>query len=155
PTLDMIAVSPDGRWLAVRGSAGLQVHDTADGRLVLECPHITYGYGLAFTPDGTMLAATRTSRPSGIEFWSVPGWRALKPWTSSVEPLKALAFSRDGRLAASPAGPEADGSSVRLLVRTAGQSLTGHHARPSAPGAGRLVALPSLPVLPRRQDGPR
>jgi WD40 repeat protein len=77
-----------------------QVHDTADGRLVLECPHITYGYGLAFTPDGTTLAATRSSRPPGIEFWSVPGWRALKPWTSSVEPLMALAFSPDGRLAA-------------------------------------------------------
>jgi WD40 repeat protein len=100
PTLDMIAASPEGRWLAVRGSAGLQVHDTADGRLVLECPHITYGYGLAFTPDGTWLAATRFGGYPGIEFWSVPGWRPRKPWTSSIGPVKALAFSRDGRLAA-------------------------------------------------------
>jgi WD40 repeat protein len=100
PTLDLAAVSPDGRWLAVRGSAGLQVHDTTDGRLVLECPHITYGYGLAFTPDGSRLAATRFGGPSGIEFWSVPGWQAGKPWTSSIVSLRALAFSRDGRLAA-------------------------------------------------------
>src|SRR5262245_42878033 len=94
-TLDMVAVSPDGRWLAVRGSDGLQVRDTADGRLVLECPHITYGYGLAFTPDGTGLAATRFGRPPGIEFWAVPGWRAGEPWASAIGPVKALAFSPD------------------------------------------------------------
>jgi hypothetical protein len=99
-TLDMAAVSPDGRWLAVRGSDGLQVRDTADGRLVLECPHITYGYGLAFTPDGTRLAATRFGGYPGVEFWDVPGWRACEPWTSAIGPVRAVAFSPDGRLAA-------------------------------------------------------
>jgi WD40 repeat protein len=99
-TLNMVVVSPDGRWLAVRGSAGLQVRDTADGRLMLHCPHITYGYGLTFTPDGSRLAATRFGGYPAIEFWAVPDWRAVEPWTSTIGPVRAVAFSSDGRVAA-------------------------------------------------------
>jgi hypothetical protein len=99
--LDMMAVSPDGRWLALRGDEGMQIRDTSDGRLVLEAPEITYaGFGLTFTPDGTRLAATRWGNNAGIAFWTVPAWRAAKAWKSTIGSVNAVAFSPDGKLIA-------------------------------------------------------
>jgi WD40 repeat protein len=78
----------------------MQVRDTADGRLVFECSRITLGYGLTFTPDGTRLAATRSGDTPATEFWTVKGWKAGKPVTSTIGPLNTLAFSPDGKFAA-------------------------------------------------------
>jgi WD40 repeat protein len=98
------AVSPDGRWLAVRGEEGLQVRDLADGRLAFEEPALSYPYALAFSPDGKRLAATP---PYGgergehcIDFWEAGTWRRLPSFNPGIVSPKALAFSPNGMLVA-------------------------------------------------------
>jgi WD40 repeat protein len=95
------ALSPDGRWLAVRGGEGMQVRDTTDGRLVLEDPSVHYGHALAFAPDGSQLAVDMSVGAGGrIDFLDVGTWRrgsALNPGIGSVT---TLAFSADGLLGA-------------------------------------------------------
>jgi WD40 repeat protein len=100
-TLYAADVSPDGRWLAMRGWDGMQVRDTADGRLVFEEPSVGYGYALAFTPDGSRLAAGPVGGGDGrIDFWDVGAWRRGPSLDPGIGTVMALAFSADGRLGA-------------------------------------------------------
>jgi WD40 repeat protein len=93
-------VSPDGRWLALRGADGMQVRDMTDGRLVFEEPSIGYGYALAFTPDGSQLAAGPYEAGGGICFWDVGEWRRGPFLDLGIGTVMALAFSADGLLGA-------------------------------------------------------
>jgi WD40 repeat protein len=93
-------VSPDGRWLVTRGYDGMQVRDTADGRVVFEEPSITYGYALVFTPDGSQLAAGLYSGEGGIRFWDVGTWRPAPFLNLGIGTVLSLAFSPDGLLGA-------------------------------------------------------
>lgn len=95
------AVSPDGRWLAVRWSDGLWVCDTTDGRLVLNEPTMLYGKALAFTPNGGRLAVGRSLRIRGeIDSWEVGTWRRMPAKNPGVGTVLAVTFSADGRRAA-------------------------------------------------------
>jgi WD40 repeat protein len=96
------AVSPDGRWLAVRGGSGIQVYDTADGSLAFEDPsrHFHYGETLVFTPDSSRLAACPFGGVPRIESWWVSSWRPLPAFNPDIGPVQALAFAPDGTLAA-------------------------------------------------------
>ena len=101
-SVNTAAVSPEGRWLAVRGLSGLQVYDTADGRLAFEEPSVfyTYGYTLAFTADGSRLAASPFGGAPRVESWRTGSWRRLPAFDPGIGPVQALAFARDGMLAA-------------------------------------------------------
>jgi WD40 repeat protein len=99
-SVNAAAVSPDGRWLALRGPDGVQVHDTAGGRRVFEEPALAYGYALAFTPDGARLAAGSYGRDGGVHFWDVGSWRRGSSLDPGIGGVKSLAFSADGLLGA-------------------------------------------------------
>jgi WD40 repeat protein len=99
-TLYAADVSPDGRWLAWRGWDGMQVHDTTDGRVVFEEPSVGYGHALAFTPDGSRLAASPSQGSGLVDFWDVGTWRRESSMNLGIGELTALAFSPDGFLAA-------------------------------------------------------
>ena len=63
--------------------------------------------GLAFSPDGTLLAAGDAD--GNIAVWSVRTGRELVSLQASRNAVLCLAFSRDRRRAANPADAEADG----------------------------------------------
>jgi hypothetical protein len=94
------AVSPDGRWVAVRGLDGTQVRDAADGRLVFEEPTFAYGYTLAFTPDGSRLAAAPFGGTPRVEYWQTGTWKLLPAFDPGIGPIQAITFSPNGMLAA-------------------------------------------------------
>jgi WD40 repeat protein len=94
------AVSPDGRWVAVRGLDGLQVRDVSDGRLVFEEPAFAYGYTVAFTADGSRLAAAPFGGAPRVEYWQTGSWRLLPAFDPGIGPIQAIAFSPNGMLAA-------------------------------------------------------
>jgi WD40 repeat protein len=91
-------VSADGRWLALRGYDGLQVRDTADGRMVFEVPFFNYGYGyaLAFTADGSRLAVGPYDGSGLLDFWDVQTWCRQSSIDLGIGTINALAFSADG-----------------------------------------------------------
>lgn len=100
--LSFAAVSPDGRWLATRNHDGLAVRDTSTGEVVFSDPShpLGWGYALAFTPDGTRLAAGHYGGGRHIDFWDVGSWKLAGSLDPGIGTPTTLAFSRDGLLGA-------------------------------------------------------
>jgi WD40 repeat protein len=95
-----LAYSPDGALLAGAGNGSVRVWDTRTGKetLVLEGQRGAAG-GLAFSPDGTLLATTPTSRPeASAVVAAVFDVRSGKKVTDLTAPgsCAALAFSPPG-----------------------------------------------------------
>jgi hypothetical protein len=95
--VQLIAVSPDGRWVATGTWTGMNegvfVWDAATGRRVAVVPTGDTG-AVAFTPDGRWLATGRAS--SGARLWHAGSW-APGP---SLGEGNDLWFSPDGALLA-------------------------------------------------------
>jgi WD40 repeat protein len=100
PSVRTAAVSPDGRWVAVRGLDGLQVREASNGRLVFEEPTFDYGYTLEFTPDSSRLAAAPFVGTPRVEYWQTGNWKLLPAFDPGTGPIQALGFSPNGMLAA-------------------------------------------------------
>jgi WD40 repeat protein len=114
PQLPALAFSPDGKELAVtlvlfgaqfpgggemkmRIAGELQVWDVAARRrlTVRSCPHGLQG--VAFSPDGTLLAAGGGTRSEGrVVAWETKGWREAFQLQGQAGSVNALAFNRDG-----------------------------------------------------------
>jgi len=131
-TIERMAFSPDGRWLAsadAYGTVRLWDVDWALVVKVLQGPeqHIT---ALAFAPGGKWLAA---GSQQGITVWELPAATRRHPLIRTESPVTALAFSPDGRsLAAGEKGGE-----VRLWNMTTGKIT---------------LSLPWTPRLPQPVD---
>jgi len=112
-SLAAAAVGPDG------DPAGVLLWNAAQGDWL---PMLPFGdaFGLAFSPDGTLLAAGDVD--GNIAVWSVRTGRALVSLQASRNAVLCLAFSRDRRCAASPADAEADG--WLLAAGDAGSTVT-------------------------------
>ncbi len=93
-----MAFSPDGRLVAgVSGQAVVRVWDAATGEELLRFQGQTgQGHGLAFSPDGHLLAV---SGGGGVTFWRMPSGRPVTTLSTTAE-IQAVAFSSDGRLLA-------------------------------------------------------
>ena len=77
-----VALSPDGKWVAAggRGAGGehsVYIFDAVSGRLIKRLGRLgDVIYHLAFSPDGSRLAAT-LGRGEGLRLWETESWRLL------------------------------------------------------------------------------
>jgi WD40 repeat protein len=171
-----VAVAPDGRLLAVgagwseRREPLIQLWDAADGRCLrtLQAQHFGAVVGLAFSPDGTLLAAG----DERVRLWRVADAALVQnlPVLPEAALVCGLAFSPDGTMLATGSGDNAvrlwriaDGVLRYALV---GSAAAGYVRSVAFSPDGRLLAAgmserPAVQVwripegtLIRTPDGP-
>jgi RNA polymerase sigma factor (sigma-70 family) len=99
-TLSAIALSPDGKYLAVAFNTdrpSILVWETATGVKVGECPGDTYSFTpLAFAPDGKTLVSGE--RDGTVRLWEVVTCRERVRLRGHIGAVLSLAFAPDGNL---------------------------------------------------------
>jgi WD40 repeat protein len=104
-----VSWSPDGRLIAAGGGKLLRVFDSLDGSLIVEKKQSSkYFLDAEFTRDGRFLATV--SNEDTVKFFDAQSWNVRSEMAWQVGGLKAIAFSRDGTLAA------AGGSGKKVVV---------------------------------------
>lgn len=99
PVIASMAVSPDGRWLAVSGYHEVLVFETATfapkGRWVGESTRIE---SLAFSPDSKLLAVAGgvPARMGEIQVWEVEAGRQAVAWKLAADSLYGVSWSPSG-----------------------------------------------------------
>jgi WD40 repeat protein/class 3 adenylate cyclase len=109
--------SPNGRYIACSGyNSEICVWDADTGTLVKRLP-ATYGPALAWSPDSRRLAS---GQDAAINIWDVDKGLLSNVLEGHTMSVRALSFSRDGRLLASREGRVGQGPSRRrtLVWRT-------------------------------------
>jgi tetratricopeptide (TPR) repeat protein len=103
----LLAVSPDGRWIALSDAPGQQVSlfDADTGKLLRELPLESCWGPLGFSPDGRWLWALDTRHR--CHFWRTATWQHTPP----VDPATPPAFAPDSRILAVETGQ----GRIRLL----------------------------------------
>jgi WD40 repeat protein len=106
PSVNRVRVTPDGRYAAViispDSSASKEVHliEMTSGKTVAREP-VPGSFGLAFSPDGRLLAV---SRESVVLVLGVPDFEILQRLEGHRQSVPAIRFSPDGRWLATGAG---------------------------------------------------
>jgi len=93
--------TPDGRTQIVwNPDAGVELRDLRTGRVrrIVGDANLGNGRKFALSPDGRSLAMATTS---GIRVWEIATGKQRSPEPSAPDPLTVVAFSPDGKLAAS------------------------------------------------------
>ena len=117
----MVALSPDGRWLASAGADySLHIWDVQSGKLAHGIPGQYTPTVLAFDTDGKRVAVNGGSidLASALQIWDIDR-RALLPSPRIKHTISGLAFSKDGAyLAATSSGVEVfDARKTGLISR--------------------------------------
>jgi WD40 repeat protein len=103
-----VTFSPDGDWMASAGyNAPIALWSTSSWQIVRTLPgHTDRVFGLAFSPDSTLLASGSGLGPSDVsdftvKVWDVASGEELRTLSGHSGDVHAVAFSPDGRLLAS------------------------------------------------------
>jgi WD40 repeat protein len=110
-----VALSPDGRRLAVGQGGGIALYDPATATEVAPFKRMPAPVpGVAFSSDGRHLVSAGASDPC-LRVWDVDGKEPLFAIRYHPTPNSSVAISPDGRLVAAPGGiPSAAGPTVKL-----------------------------------------
>ncbi|MGD2146760.1 MAG: WD40 repeat domain-containing protein [Anaerolineae bacterium] len=102
------ACSPDGSWMGLAGyNAPIEVWDVERGQVVQTFEgHIDRVFGLAFSPDGSLLASGSGMGPSDVsdytlKVWDLTSGRELRRLQGHSGDIHAVAFSPDSAMVAS------------------------------------------------------
>ena len=101
PPIYSAVLGPGARWLAVSidRENPVRLFEVASGREISLSGHRDYVSGLAFSPDGSLLASG--SVDATIKLWEIPAGRELATLRGHVEEATDVAFSPDGKTLAS------------------------------------------------------
>ena len=95
-SLDVVRYSPDGARLAVAGSIGIWLYDTTTYRAVALLTGDTNDVtGVAFSPDGKLLAAG--SKDSPVRVWDAVTGELKRELTGHKGWVGSVVFSADGK----------------------------------------------------------
>ena len=126
-SINEIKYSPDGTRLAVAGSIGIWLYDTATHQevaLLTEHTDRTYRgtYSVAFSPNGNSI--TSGGSDNRVRLWSAQTGEHPRILTGHTGEVTSVAFSPDGNTIASGSGDK----TVRLwdTIVEEGKTLTGH-----------------------------
>ncbi|AOR30002.1 hypothetical protein BFF78_01910 [Streptomyces fodineus] len=90
-----MAFSPDGRTLATAAmNDGVQLWNTATGRLRTTLPGPADAYAVAFSPDGRTLATAGDGQ--GVQLWDTASARLRRNLGRQTQGVGSVAFSPDG-----------------------------------------------------------
>lgn len=102
-TVAAVRFLKEARWLVPYVPTGLPEHvDRVLG--IARMRHGDVVTALVFSPDGRRLATA--SKDATVKLWDLGNGRELRTYRGSQDPVKALAWTRDGRWIASTAGNE-------------------------------------------------
>ena len=135
-SINEIQYSPDGTRLAVAGSIGIWLYDTAGYQEValLEVG----GRSVAFSPDGNIIATPSDNYT--VQLWNTNAGKHIRTLTGHTSTVLSVAFSPDGNIIATASGNvsiagteikewERIDNTVRLWDTNTGKlvnTLTGH-----------------------------
>jgi WD40 repeat protein len=125
PSPHELALSADGRTLAVAFQTVFHVWDVASGRAVCDCPiKSSYGFLCAsFSPDGKTLAAGFSFQ---VRLWDIPAGKERLPGPDAAENLRLVRLLSDGRTVATAA----EGKPWRFWEARTGKEMLRAAGRP-------------------------
>ena len=98
--LSEIEYSPDGSQLAVAGTIGIWIYDTAtDQEIAFIAAHESGLWSMAYSPDGNMIAGG--SAYGSVYLWNATTGELLHTFTGHRRSVRSLVFSPDGSILAS------------------------------------------------------
>ncbi len=116
-TVERVVFSPDGQYLAVSAALGIYLYDTETMAEVRFIETVSEAYGIAFSPNGEILAVGFSDRK--IRLWRVSDGAPLRTLEGHTSGVEILVFSPDGETLASGSWDK----TVRLWRYSDGESL--------------------------------
>jgi WD40 repeat protein len=122
-SVDSVATSPNGKWLALAGGRpSLVLWDVPSRQVVARLPTGSGCRSVAFSADGALLAAA--GQDAAIRIWEAASQRELFLLRGHAHPVEQVAFSPDGKWLASVSRPDGMVKLWDLASRTAKMTLT-------------------------------
>jgi WD40 repeat protein len=97
--VDSVAVSPDGKLAAAASwDRKARVWDLESGKLLFEIPHDgLYVHGIAWSPDGTMLATGGSAKGKYLNLWDAKTGKLVTAIPGHTDAVVSVGFSDNGK----------------------------------------------------------